>query len=149
MRIGCSQKGQISVEYLIIIAVALAVLIPGVLFFYSYSQSNIGSSTSARINEIGLKVIATAQTAYGLGNQSWQTVEFTMPTPVSRVYVRGQELVFVYDTSHGTSDSVFFSPINLTSDDAATGNISSATHTGLTRYRITSLGDKVHINDTE
>jgi hypothetical protein len=139
-------RGQVSIEYLIIIAVALGVLIPGVLFFYAYNQEGTGTTTNSRINDIGLQIITTVKSTYAVGNGAWQTVEFTMPDTVTRVYVNNTELIFVYDTPQGPSEAVFFSPINMTAS-SPDGNISS-THGGSTRYRITSRGQTIFINET-
>jgi uncharacterized protein (UPF0333 family) len=139
-------RGQISVEYLIIIAVAIGILVPGVLFFYTYSQSSTSSSTNSRMNEIGLRVVATVQSTYALGVGARETVEFVMPAEVTRAYVNSTELVFVYDTGFGPSETVFFSNINMTGA-SPDGNI-SIPHPGVTRYRISAQGQTVLINET-
>jgi hypothetical protein len=139
-------RGQISVEYLIIIGIALGILIPGILFFYTYSQSSEGSTTNAHLNDVGLKMVATAKGTYAQGIGAWQTLEVTLPPEVTRVYVSGTELVFVYDTPSGLSEAVFFSTINMTSP-TTDGNI-TAVHPGVTRFRFTSEGPRVLINET-
>jgi uncharacterized protein (UPF0333 family) len=140
-------RGQISVEYLIITAVAIGILVPGVMFFYGYSQSaGGGGSVNAHLNDIGLRAVATAKSTYGLGTGARQTIEFVMPKEVVRAYVNATELVFVYETSVGTSETVFFSNINMTGS-SSDGNI-SIPHPGLTKYRFTSLGQTVLINET-
>jgi hypothetical protein len=138
--------GQISVEYLIIIAVAIGILIPGIFLFYSYSQSGLGSTTSARVNEIGLRTISMTKSTYALGSGAWQTMEFAMPEEVTRVYVQGAELTFIYDTHLGASEAVFFSPITITTP-LIDGNISHP-HNGITKYRFVSTGSGVFINET-
>jgi hypothetical protein len=139
-------KGQVSIEYLIIIGVALGVLIPGILFFYAYSQSGTSATTNSRINDIGLQIVTTVKSTYAVGTGAWQTVEFIMPDTVTRVYVNQTELIFVYDTESGPSEAVFFSPINMTASNTD-GNISSV-HGGATKYRISSRGQTIFINET-
>jgi hypothetical protein len=139
-------RAQISIEYLVIMGVTLGILIPAVFFFYTYSKSDTGSTTSAQINEIGLRAVSTVKGTYALGTGAWQTLEFSMPESVTRVYVNNTELVFVYDTSSGESTAVFFSNVNMTSTNPD-GNISQ-THPGLTKYRFTSQGGTVLITET-
>jgi uncharacterized protein (UPF0333 family) len=143
-------KGQVSVEYLIIIGVVLGLMVPGVLFFYGYTQSNSGSSANSRLTQLGLDITSTAKSTYGLGTGARQTLEATVPDNIIRIYASGTELVFVYDTPHGQSEAVFFSQVTLngTNPDGtynADGNIS--THPGLTRFRLTSAGNTVNINE--
>ena len=144
-----NERAQISIEYLIIIGVAIGVLVPGILFFYTYSKSDEGSTTSSRINDIGLRMISTVKSTYALGNGAWQSVEFIMPGAVTHVYVNplsDTELVFVYETPYGPSEAVFYSQISMVPANAD-GNI-SVPHPGLTRYRLTSQGTKILINET-
>lgn len=136
-------RGQVSIEYLIIIGVALGVLIPAVVFFYAYSQSSTTTSTNSHINDIGLRIVNTVKTTYAVGTGAWQTVDFIMPAQVTRIYVNGTELVFTYETASGVSEAVFFSPVNMTAQNAD-GNISTA-HPGTTKYRVTSQGQTVLI----
>jgi len=135
------KSGQVSVEYLVIVGIALGLLIPGVLFFYVYSQSNVGSTTSSRINDAGLQMISTANNAYAQGTGAWQTLEFIMPESVTRVYTNDTELVFVYETQDGTSHAVFFSPVTLVTS-LPDGNISKEPHPGATRYRFTTTNNQ-------
>ena len=67
-------KAQISMEYLILIGVALGLLIPGVILFYSYSQSSSGSNANDRINNVGLDAISTAKSTYGMGAGARQSI---------------------------------------------------------------------------
>jgi hypothetical protein len=139
-------RAQISVEYLIIIAVALGILIPGILFFYSYTKSGEATATNTQINDIGLRMISTVKSTYALGNGAWQTIEVTIPDTVTRIYVNQTELVFIYDTPSGSSEAVFFSNINMTGA-MSDGNITLA-HPGVTQFRFTSQGRIILINET-
>ncbi|MDD9954547.1 MAG: hypothetical protein OXR66_09540 [Candidatus Woesearchaeota archaeon] len=138
--------GQVSVEYLIIVGVALGLLIPAVIFFYSYSKSSDASAVSSQINDIGLQALSHVQSTYALGRNSRQTMEFNMPDVVQHVYVNGQELVFVYETELGRSEAVFFSTIPMITNDTIDGNISDV-HPGLTNYRFDSFGSTVKITE--
>lgn len=139
-------RGQISVEYLIIIGIALGILIPGVMFFYTYSQSNEGSTTNAHLNDVGLRMVGTAKSTYAQGIGAWQTLEITLPPDVTRVYVNDTELTIVYETQNGISEAVFFSSVNMTAPNSD-GNVTVA-RPGVIRLRFMSQGSKVLINET-
>ena len=148
------RQGQISLEYLIIVGVAIALLIPGVYFFYAYSSSNVQSTTNDRLNEVGLKTVTVAKSVYSLGAGARETIEFVMPETVTGAWLQsdGRELVFVYDTPYGDAEAVFFSAVVMTNLNATQlpritlcQNTSDARspHPGLTRYRLESTGRNV------
>jgi hypothetical protein len=136
-------------EFIVILAIALGVLIPAVLFFSSYSKTSQAGSTNAHLNDVGLQMVAAVKNTYSLGLSARQTVEFSMPEEVRQVYVDNYELVFVYETPQGMSRAVFYSPINMSAPDDpsasntctliapnADGNL-TAVHPGITKFRIT------------
>lgn len=142
-------RGQVSVEYMVIVAIALGLLVPAVIFFYTYTKS--ADPTSAQLNEAGLQMIAAVKSTYALGLNARQTVEFTMPATVVNVTVNDRELVFRYHTAEGISEAVFFSTIGMEVETAPgvyspAGPI-SVPRPGLTRYRFTSRGPTVVITE--
>jgi len=142
-------RGQISLEYLIVIGIAMAIIIPGVLFFYSYTRAGSASSTAGLFNDIGLQMVSTAKSTYASGTGARQTIDVVMPDSVTRIYMSGSELIIVYDTPHGPSEAVFFPEVPIFTP-YADGNLSLA-HPGLTRYRfITQVSGTpgVLINET-
>ncbi len=142
-------RAQVSIEYLVIVGVAIGLLIPAVMFFYAYNSSGKSQSVGAQVNEIGLQASGMAKSTYALGKNARQTLEFTMPESVRRVYVSGsdmRELVVAYDTQAGRSEAVFFSTIPLATA-YADGNVSTA-HPGLTKYQFESLGDTVRVTES-
>jgi uncharacterized protein (UPF0333 family) len=139
-------RGQVSVEYLVIVGIAIGLLIPAVLFFYAYSQTNEGTAVSSRVNEIGLQMVSTSKSAYALGVGSRQSLEFTMPEGITRVYVNGPELTIQYQTRSGAlSEAVFFSNIALVT--SFTNGDVAAVHPGPTHYRFVSQGGQVNITE--
>lgn len=138
-------RGQVSVEYLVIVGIAIGLLIPAVMFFVSYNKSNEASSIASQVNEIGLNSIARAKSTYALGRNARQTFEFVMPEGVQRAYVEDQEFIIVYETTAGRTEAVFFSSVNLTTMHPD-GTVSTA-HPGLTTYLFQSLGNRVNITE--
>jgi uncharacterized protein (UPF0333 family) len=146
MRImGGRLRGQSSVEYLLIVGIALGVLIPAVFFFASYSGSQEATGVGAQIDEIGLAVTTAASEAYALGAGSRRQVEVSLPEGITRIWVNGTELAIAYESAYGPSEAVFFSAVALNST-YPDGNV-TAPHAGLARFRVVSLGPSVLITE--
>lgn len=55
------RKGQVSVEYLIMIGISLAILIPASVFFLNYSQSSNNGVIRSQVNKIGSLMIINSE----------------------------------------------------------------------------------------
>ncbi len=148
-------KGQISVEYVMIIAFTFAVLIPGIYFFYSYSQGSSSSLSSSQYNKLGQEMLSTSFKALAQGSGSWLTLDAIIPVNVEAINITGggKELVVQYDTSVGATEAVFFSDVTLTTDPAGDQQDGSvflnAVHSGRTTFRFTaSSNDTVTVQET-
>lgn len=138
-------RGQSSIEYLMIVGIALGLLVPAVFFFVSYSNSQRATGISSQINDVGIAVVTAAAESYALGTGTRRQVEVSMPAEVTRIWVNGSELTIRYDTPHGPSDAVFFAaiPLNASSID---GNV-TVPHAGIAKLRLVSLGPSVLISE--
>ena len=109
------KRGQVSLEYLVILGMALAVLIPATYLFYDYSQSTNERVVRGQIDVIGAKVITQAKAMYALGRNNRVTLDLTIPAPVTNITVLdGIELVMTYKSRQGVQDAVYFSDVNIT-----------------------------------
>ncbi len=107
-------KAQVSVEYLIIIGVSFAILIPGGYFFYNYSKSSNDATIRTQITQIGTAMITSAESIYGLSEGSLVTLDLRYPSNIRDIYILGgNELVIKYELSSGMNDAVFFSKVSL------------------------------------
>ena len=104
-------KGQISFEHIMLVAFAVAVLVPGVYFFYVYSQGTQAMLSGAQYAKLGEEMISTAQEARAQGSGTWLQLDANLPEKTLGMNVSdsGRELVFTYQTSFGKSKAVFFS----------------------------------------
>ncbi len=147
------RNAQISLEYLIIVGVALGVLLPGVYFFFTYTKSNIEGTTNDRLNDIGLQMLSTAKSTYALGAGARQTIEFVMPQNVQSIQLQknGTELVFVYDTPYGLSEAVFYSNVQLVNASGVADinyiNLTVEPHPGVSRYVFESYSSNVSVSE--
>jgi len=139
-------KGQVSVEYLIIVALAMAIIVPGAVLFYNYANESNEKISASQINKIGKNIVSQAEDIYTIGKNSWTTIEASFPEPVTKAYILDNELVIKYDTSRGPTEAVFFSDVPIQGGFSG-GNISSAFHTGFMSVKIESLGSSVLISE--
>jgi len=142
-------KGQVSVEYLIIVGIALGILIPGVFIFSKYAQSENTGEATQQLSQVGREMIASIRDTYALGINSWTTLDVVLPDNVQRIYVNpldSEEVVIEYQSVGGISDAVFVSKnIPVHAEDAVDGNITR--HPGLTKIKFTSEGLTVKIEE--
>lgn len=108
-------KAQTSLEYLLVVALTLAIIVPTTYLFYNYSRESSQEIADAQITKIGTSIIDAAKTIFYSGQGSKTTLELNMPDNIqSAVIIDGRELVFNVSTSFGISEIVFFSTINIT-----------------------------------
>jgi uncharacterized protein (UPF0333 family) len=122
-RLSDKSKAQVSVEYLIIIGISFAILIPGGYFFYNYSKSSNDAAVRSQITQVGSSMITSAESIYGLSEGSLVTLDLNYPQNVRDVYILdGKELVIKYELSSGMNEAVFFSKIVLSGKYNSTKN---------------------------
>lgn len=106
---------QSSLEYLLIVALTFAIILPTTYLFYNYSKESSQEITDAQITKIGRSVVDAAESIYYSGQGSKSVLELNIPdNVVSALIIDGRELVFNLSTESGVSEIVFFSAINLT-----------------------------------
>ena len=116
------KKAQPALEYLMIIALVLGIIVPTTYFlFRTASESNVKILYS-QINRIGNNIIDTAETVFFSGEGAKIVLEVNMPKGVTNVKIlANRELVFDIVSELGTTEAVFFSSptIPIMSDDSA------------------------------
>jgi len=139
-------RAQVSVEYMIVLGMALLLLLPGSYLFYSFSQGTNDQLIGAQITRAGLEILSTADAMYAVGQNSWSTITINFPENVKNIYILdNEELVVEYETQNGLSEAIFFSNINITG--AYSGNISYNFQYGLTKIKVSSMGSYVVIEE--
>ncbi len=114
-KIVFSASGQVSMEYLFIIALTFIILIPTTYLFYNYSKGSSQEIADAQITKLGRSIIDASETIFYSGEGSRTVIELNMPATVFNVLIiDGKELVFNTTTTLGVTEIVFFSNVNLT-----------------------------------
>jgi len=145
-------KAQVSVEYLIIIGISFAILVPAGYFFYNYSRTSNDATIRSQITQIGTSMITNAESIYGLATGSLVTLNLRYPQNVRDVYILDggagyTELVIKYELSSGMNEAVFFSRVALTGnftypdrDGCATLPTTPCLNSSITASNITQQG---------
>ena len=108
-------KGQSSLEYLMIVALTFAIIVPTTYLFYSYSKESGEEIIDAQITKIGKSVVDAAESIFYSGQGSKTVLELNIPDNIdSASIIDGKELVFNMTTNVGVSEIVFFSSANIT-----------------------------------
>ncbi|MBS3102913.1 hypothetical protein J4458_05725 [Candidatus Woesearchaeota archaeon] len=137
-------KAQAALEYLLIIAMTFAIIIPTVYLFFTYSRESNIKIIDFQISSIGRNIVNTAESIYYSGENSKTVLEFNMPEGVNNVLIiSNKEVVFNVTTDFGYMDIVFFSDVNITSNSCS-GNICSLSPVatqGFQKLRVRSISN--------
>ena len=108
-------KSQISLEYLLIVALTFAIIIPTTYLFYNYSKESSQEIVDAQITKLGRSIVDSSETIFYSGQGSKTILDLNVPDNVeSAIIIDGRELVFNVTTTFGVSEIVFFSSVNIT-----------------------------------
>lgn len=109
-----SHLAQSSLEYLLVVALTLAIIVPTAYLFYNYSKESSQEITDSQITKIGKSIVDTAETIFYSGQGSKTTLELNVPDNVqSAQIIDGREIVLSLTTNFGISEIVFFSSVNI------------------------------------
>ena len=115
--LASSHLSQVSLEYILIVALTFAIIIPTTYFFYNYSKESSQEIIDAQITKLGRGIIDSAETIFYSGIGSKTALDLNIPDNINDVLIiDGRELVFNLTTSSGNSEIVFFSSVNLTTE---------------------------------
>lgn len=138
-------KSQVSLEYIMIVALTFAIIIPTTYLFFNYSRESSQEVADAQITKIGRSIIDSSETMFYSGEGSRTLLELNIPQGISSAsIIDGRELVFNISTSSGTSEIVFFSSVNLTTNGLdCLANVCTLTELqqqGFKKVRIEAIG---------
>ena len=147
---GC-RFSQSSLEYILVVALTFAIIMPTTYLFYNYSKESSQKITDAQVTSIGRSIVDSAETMFYSGQGSKTTLDINVPDNVAgAVIIDGRELVLNITTSFGVSEIVFFSTVNITTGSGCTGNvcnISGLANSGLKKVKIETIDkNSVSIN---
>ena len=132
------RRGQISIEYLIVVGfiVFFAIIILGLAMFYS---NQINSTMKIKqVEQFARKVISSAESVYYAGEPSKSTISIYLPEGISQIQILQREIFVAFRTDTGENRVSYLSNVPLE------GNLSISS--GVKRITIIALSDRVSIN---
>ena len=132
-------RGQISLEYLIVVSFVMfaVIVLLGVSLFYSSSFQD-----QIKVNQLSTfanKILNSAESVYYSGEPSKSTITAFLPEGVQDFEIVSNSLVFTFVTSSGTSIVAFESNVPL--DEGFELSLNQ----GVKRLTITTDGDKIYV----
>ncbi len=119
MSFARSRVSQSSLEYLMIIALTFAIMVPTTYLFFNYSRESTQEIVDAQVTKLGRSIVDSAETIFYSGEGSRTLLELTVPEGITNILIiDGKELVFNVTSAFGVSEIVFFSRVNMTSSGA-------------------------------
>lgn len=108
------RMGQISIEYLVVIAFVsvLVMSVLGIAYFYSSGVKD--RVTFYHLEAFAGKVISSSESIFYSGSPSKAVINAYMPAGVKSVQVAGENIVFEVSTSSGVSRIAYGSKVPLT-----------------------------------
>jgi hypothetical protein len=117
------QRAQSSIEYLIIVGFAFAVIAVLFVVYYEHDTSTKSQVMVSQVDRIAKKVIDTSETVYFMGEPTRSRIKVFMPTNVKEITIAPNSLIFTVQSKEGLSDMDYPSSINLTGNLSATQGI--------------------------
>ena len=100
------KKSQIATEYLVIIGLVIAVLMPAGYLLFTYEGSSSDSIKAAKIEGAANEIVSAANNLYNYGSQSKTKADVTIPEGVESIEFSGNEIIFNYMTSSGNTNEL-------------------------------------------
>src|SRR3989338_3781333 len=100
------RSSQASLEYLLIVALTFAIIVPTAYLFYNYSKELGHEAIDAQMTQIGRSIIDTAEVIFYSGQSSKTVLDLNIPDNVgSAVIIDGRELAVNITTLSSNCDA--------------------------------------------
>lgn len=132
-------RGQISMEYLIITAVALLLLIPIIIIAATESSSFQVDVSAAQIEKVANEIVSAANEVYYTGSPAKRTLKLYFPEGIKSAAIVGKEIIFNMTGSKQQYEYALAAEGNLT------GNLQN--YAGLHKITVTAGINEVTITD--
>ena len=106
-------KGQISVEYLLIIGFVAVITVPLIILYYTYTSDSSDEIITSQIDQIARKIVDSAESVYFLGSPSQTTVKVYIPNQIKGASLDNKEVLFNVSTRTGVSEIVQVSSVDM------------------------------------
>ncbi|MBU1975092.1 MAG: hypothetical protein KKG59_01670 [Nanoarchaeota archaeon] len=107
------RKGQMSVEHLFVLMLAVMIIIPGTSLFYHFSKNSNHQVISTQITRIGNEIITNAEVLHFLGEGSRMRLTLNFPGTMTSFRIINDEISINYTSYLGHSEAVFFPDVPI------------------------------------
>ena len=116
------KRGQSSVEYLTMVGIALAIIVPSSYFILDFASDITQQSDNRRAVLLGSDIVSTVREVYASEKGSFIVLDAGVPDFFLNGTIYGnEEVAFRLATTRGETDMVFFTQgINITNGTSCT-----------------------------
>lgn len=121
---NATKKCQASMEYLIIISLAVALIVPTFYLFVSGTQRATDASVARQALQVGENIIKNVNTVHSYGNNAKLVVSFRMPPGIQSIGIEETQrktLIITTYAQGASNELVFFSSVNMTLANGCNG----------------------------
>ena len=129
-------RGQVSVEYILVVGFAMLMITPLIFIFYSESNNMQSDISNQQADKIANELVKAADQVYFQGPPTTQTIKIYMPENVKEVVVGSNYIKINTQSSDG---------IPRTSAANLTGSLGN--YPGLHIIRISAIPGGVYLDD--
>ena len=134
------KRGQISLEYLIIVGFVAAITIPLIIIFNTHSSEMNEQVIANQADNIASKIVDSAESVYYLGEFSKITFRTFIPKKINAITIGDNEVVFFVKKLNGVDHVVKYSSVPIN------GSISA--QSGTYDIVVESRGDHVWVSNS-
>lgn len=109
-----SQKGQSSMEYLLVMAFVFTMLVAIIVLAYSQSATFSTDVSASQIQKVGNQLVDAANTVYYAGPPTKKTIRLYFPQGVRNVTLSGNTIIFIMQGTNGPYEYAIPAATNLT-----------------------------------
>ncbi|MFH1589636.1 MAG: hypothetical protein ABIB43_03670 [archaeon] len=133
------EKGQVSMEFLMVTGFAFLLIVPVLILFLTHTQDLNEDITAVQITKLGKELVDAADNVYYLGQPTKKTIQIYIPKFVESVEFIDNQIIISVDTG----------AISYTSIEIAASNITGSvvTNPGLHSIEIIAQSNSVIIQE--
>ena len=109
------KRGQVALEYMIILGIALFLIIPLIGLFRTTSMNTQNSANSKMISLAGTEIVSNAEKIYYQGKNTRVRLNLEFPPNLKEIKIgdKNHSLIFVANNNGIDTEFVYFSSIKL------------------------------------
>ena len=108
------RKAQVSMEFLMVVGLALMMTLPLIVLFYQQSENLNTGILDSQIDKVASEIRDAADEVYYLGYPSKKTVTIYVPEGVNSISIYNTSIMFLVESANGDYEVVKWSVANLT-----------------------------------